>query len=105
MRGTKFLIGLAGLFLIPGSLRSQGQDHPNVIIMDICSARADHFGTYGAPKKQNPTPNIDKVASQGAVFENAMAQGSWCLPNYGSLFTGHVPEVHGLYTNYRQGFP
>ena len=28
-----------------------------------------------------------------------MSEGSWCLPSYASLLTGHVPEVHGLYTN------
>lgn len=67
----------------------------NVIVVDICSARADHFGVYGYPGRT--TPGIDAMAKEAAVFENAMAQGSWCLSNYASLFTGRKPEVHGLY--------
>ena len=69
----------------------------NVIILDICSARADHFGFNGY--KRGTTPEIDKLAKKSVVFDQAWAQSSWCLPNYATLFTGHIPEVHGQYTN------
>ena len=72
-------------------------DSPNVVIVDICSARADHFGIYGYGRPT--TPGIDALAKDSVVFDRAMAQSSWCLPNYASLFTGHTPEVHGQYTN------
>jgi arylsulfatase A-like enzyme len=68
-----------------------------VIFLDICSARADHFGAYGY--KRPTTPNIDAMAGEAAVFENAVSMSSWCLPNYASLFTGHTPEVHGQYVS------
>lgn len=73
----------------------------NVIFLDICSTRADHFGTYGY--KRDTTPNMDAFGKKAAVFENAMSEGSWCLPSYASLLTGHVPEVHGLYNNLPAG--
>ncbi len=82
------------LFLAPQS-RAAGK--MNVIFLDICSTRADHFGAYGYSR--GTTPNIDSFGKSAAVFENAMSEGSWCLPSYASLLTGHVPEVHGLYTN------
>ena len=41
---------------------------------------------------------MDAFAREGVVFENAMAQSSWCLPNFATLFTGQPPEVHGLYS-------
>ncbi|MFH1618830.1 MAG: sulfatase [bacterium] len=69
----------------------------NIIFLDICSTRADHFGTYGYDR--DTTPNMDAFGKKSAVFENALSEGSWCLPSYGSLLTGHVPEIHGLYTN------
>lgn len=69
----------------------------NIIIIDICSARADHFGAYGSTAAL--TPGLDAFAKESAVFENAWAQSSWCLPNYATLMTGHRPEVHGLYSN------
>lgn len=76
---------------------------PNIVVLDVCSARADHLGAYGYSRPTSP--RIDALAKQGAVFENAMAQSSWCLPNYASLFTGQTPEVHGLYVNRVRGIP
>jgi len=73
------------------------QDRPNIIMLDLCSTRADHFGTYGYAR--DTTPNMDALGKNGVVFENALSEGSWCLPSYASLLTGHVPEVHGLYTS------
>jgi arylsulfatase A-like enzyme len=76
---------------------------PNVVVIDICSVRADHIGAYGYAR--DTTPRIDGLAKQGALFENTLAQGSWCLPNYASLLTGLPSEEHGLYTNVPKGPP
>lgn len=76
---------------------------PNMVVIDICSVRADHMGTYGY--KRNTTPRMDALARTGAVFENVSAVGSWCLPNYATLFTGRYPESHGLYSNSVRGIP
>ncbi|MFI5363640.1 MAG: sulfatase [Elusimicrobiota bacterium] len=76
---------------------------PNVVVIDICSVRADHMGAYGYSR--DTTPRIDGLARKGALFENTLAQGSWCLPNYATLFTGRPSEAHGLYTNRPVGVP
>ena len=86
---------LLAVLLLPSLARAEGR--PNIIMLDLCSTRADHFGTYGY--KRDTTPNMDALGRAGAVFENALSEGSWCLPSYASLLTGHVPEVHGLYTS------
>ena len=96
-----FAVFVAGGLLSGGPVAAE--DRPNIIFLDICSARADHFSSYGYSRET--TPNIDKVAKEGVVFDNAMAQSSWCLPNYASLFTGLTPEAHGLYTNTVKGLP
>ncbi|MEK7744849.1 MAG: sulfatase [Elusimicrobiota bacterium] len=75
---------------------ARAEGPPNIVFIDICSARADRFGSYGYGK--GVTPRMDAFAREGAVFENAMAQSSWCLPNFATLFTGQPPEVHGLYS-------
>jgi arylsulfatase A-like enzyme len=67
----------------------------NVIVIDVCSARADRMGAYGHDR--DTTPKIDKIAKNNILFETAMAQSSWCLPNFASLLTGYTPEVHGQY--------
>lgn len=83
---------------------AQAAPKRNIVFVDICSARADRFGFEGA--KPVLTPRLDAFAKEGMTFANALAQASWCLPNYASLFTGHRPETHGLYRNIPgQGLP
>lgn len=84
--------------LLALSAPARAADRPNVVILDICSVRNDRFGFNGY-KAHPTTPHLDELAKQSAVFDHALAQGSWCLPNYASLLTGHVAEVHGMYTN------
>ena len=42
------------------------------------------------------TPNIDQLASQGVLFENAYVTTSICSPSRASMFTGLFPQQHGL---------
>lgn len=64
----------------------------NVIVIVIDTLRADHLSAYGY---QRPTtPNIDRIASQGALFENAISASSWTLPGHASLVTGLYPTEH-----------
>ncbi|MBI5629330.1 MAG: sulfatase [Elusimicrobia bacterium] len=85
---------LLSIFLGPAQAR---QTQLNVVVVDICSARADHFSFYGYARKT--TPGLEALAKESVVFDRAMAQSSWCLPNYATLLTGHVPEVHGQYSS------
>jgi arylsulfatase A-like enzyme len=95
MSAPRAAAALAALLLGFSRAYAQEKGPLNILLIDICSARADHFGAYGYPGKT--TPGMDAFAREGVVFERAMAQSSWCLSNYASLFTGYVPEVHGLY--------
>lgn len=90
------MFAIALLALLGGAVRAE-EPPLNVVVIDICSARADRFGAYGA--KGGLTPGLDKFAKGAATFEHAWAQSSWCLPNYASFMTGHRPEVDGLYAN------
>ncbi|MBI5243436.1 MAG: sulfatase [Elusimicrobia bacterium] len=96
LRALAAACALLALALCRGEAQSTGGGPPlNVLVIDICSARADHFGAYGYPKPT--TPGMDAVAKESVVFERAVAQSSWCMGNYASLFTGQGPEAHGLY--------
>lgn len=65
---------------------------PNVLLITLDTLRADHLSSYGYNRAT--TPNLDKLASQGALFENAIATSSWTLPSHASLFTGRLPYEH-----------
>ncbi len=90
----RLLVVLAALLVgaALGSLSCAPAPPRSVILIVIDTLRADHLGLYGY---QRPTsPELDAIAQQGAVFENAFATSPWTLPSFGSLFTGRLPAEH-----------
>ena len=67
---------------------------PNVLFISIDTLRSDHLGCYGYNRKTSP--NIDKLAKSGTVFDNMMSTSCWTLPSHVSMFTGKYPAYHGL---------
>lgn len=69
----------------------------NVLFLDVDSLRYDHVGTYGyeAPT----TPNIDNLAADGIVFENAYAANTPCMPSRAALLTGQYGIRNGIATH------
>lgn len=68
-------------------------EHPNVLLVVVDALRADRLGAYGATT--GLTPNIDRLAAEGIVFEQAFAHASWTRPAMASLLTSSPPSVHG----------
>lgn len=66
----------------------------NVILITIDSLRPDHLGCYGY--KRNISPNIDKLAEEGVIFNQAIAQGPHTLISVPSFITSAYPYEHLL---------
>jgi arylsulfatase A-like enzyme len=64
----------------------------NAIIYVLDSLRSDHLSCYGYHRET--TPNIDKLAKDGIIFENAYAQATWTRPCAASILTGTYPSIH-----------
>jgi choline-sulfatase len=64
----------------------------NVVLVTIDTLRADRLGCYGYSKID--TPNLDRMARNGILFENAISQAPLTPPSHASLFTGTYPPVH-----------
>jgi arylsulfatase A-like enzyme len=67
---------------------------PNVLVIVVDTLRADHVSSYGYARAT--TPNIDRIARQGVLFENAISPSSWSLPSHVSLLTGRYQFEHGV---------
>ena len=67
---------------------------PNVLVIVIDTLRADHLSSYGYPRPTSP--NIDRMAQQGTLFENAVSTSSWSFPSHVSLLTGRYEFEHGM---------
>ncbi len=67
---------------------------PNVLVIVIDTLRADHLSSYGYGRPTSP--QLDQLAKNGVLFQNAVAPCSWTLPSHASLLTGRYPFEHGL---------
>lgn len=57
-----------------------------ILYLDLDTLRPDHLGCYGYTR--NTSPNIDRIAGQGARFENYYCSDAPCLPSRAALATG-----------------
>ena len=79
----------------------------NVLLITIDTLRADRLGCYNSRFVE--TPNIDKIAAQGVLFEKTITPVPLTLPSHTSILTGRYPAEHGIRDNgfYRlpKGYP
>ncbi len=76
----------------PGALRGS-----NLLVVTIDTLRPDRLGLYGSTA--GLTPNLDRLGSEGIVFENVLAHVPVTLPSHTSLFTAKIPPRHGVHDN------
>jgi arylsulfatase A-like enzyme/thioredoxin-like negative regulator of GroEL len=70
---------------------------PSVLLISIDTTRADRLGSYG--RGDASTPNLDRWAAEGVVFENALTSVPVTLPAHASLMSGLLPHRHGVRDN------
>jgi arylsulfatase A-like enzyme len=68
----------------------------NLLIITLDTTRADRIGAYGYSAQ---TPNLDRLAREGTVFEQTTSASPLTLPAHGSLFTGQFSPGHGVRAN------
>ncbi|MFQ5706805.1 MAG: sulfatase [bacterium] len=76
------------------------------ILYILDSLRADHLSCYGYTRETSP--HIDRLASEGVLFESAFAASTWTRPSAASILTGRYPLNHGVetfYSNLPAGVP
>ncbi|MFH1313388.1 MAG: sulfatase [Candidatus Eisenbacteria bacterium] len=81
----------ATLLLQLGCGRHEKPQYFIVILMD--AVRPDHLGCYGY--KRDTSPRIDRLAADGVVFENAIAEAPWTLPSIATILSSTFPCQHG----------
>ncbi len=82
--------------MIPQTL-SAGPDQPNIVFILSDDHRWDHMGVAGHPWIR--TPNLDRLAGEGVLFNNAFCTTSLCSPSRASIITGQYAHNHGVINN------
>lgn len=72
---------------------------PNILFYLPDQVRACELGCYGGGKNV-PTPNMDRLASQGVRFTNAISTYPLCTPYRAMLQTGRYPALSGGFMNW-----
>ena len=72
-------------------------DRPNIIFILTDQHRLSGVSAYGETPCR--TPNIDRLAAEGILFENAYTVYPVCSPARGTLQTGVYPHTHGITSN------
>ncbi len=99
MRWMRSLGLVLSLLAVAGcvSRRERTPSRTNVVLVTIDTLRADRLGAYGNPS--GLTPNLDRLARSGVLFENASASAPLTLPAHASILTGTYPLRHGIRDN------
>lgn len=75
-------------------LRAQTRSRPNILFLMADQHRADCVGADGNSVIQ--TPNLDRIAREGALFRHAYSSTPTCTPARAALLTGMSPWNHGM---------
>ena len=76
--------------------------HPHIFLITADALSARYLASYGHPTVQ--TPNLDRLAGEGVLCEQAWSQSCMTFGSYVSILTGLYPHEHGVSREW-QPFP
>ena len=96
---TALLLGLCCLTAasIQGQPPPTGPNRPNFVVLLVDNVRKDEFSAGGHPYLE--TPNIDRLAAEGALFRSFYVTTPLCSPSRASIMTGQYGSRHGIVDN------
>ncbi len=68
---------------------------PDILLIVLDAARADHFGSYGYHR--DTTPRFDRLAAESLVFKNIVAECPYTLCSSPSFMSGLSFTQHGIH--------
>lgn len=79
-------------------LRAVADEQPNILYIMSDDHAAHAVSAYGSRLAEiAPTPNIDRLAKEGALFTNAFCTNSICSPSRACVLTGQYNHINGSF--------
>ena len=100
---NKNLYSLLFVFLLVAVTNSYAQTHeantnkPNILFIISDDHAYQAISAYGS--KIAKTPNIDRIAKEGAIFQNSFVTNSLCGPSRATFLTGKYSHINGYKAN------
>lgn len=82
-------------FTLSDCVDASATSRPNVVVIMTDNHGAWTLGCYG--NQDIRTPNIDQLAAEGTLFDNAFASNPVCSPTRATTLTGLIPSQHGVH--------
>ncbi len=80
--------------------KKQKQKRPNIVFIMSDDHAYQAISAYG--HQLNKTPNIDRIAKNGAIFSNSFVSNSICAPSRAAMLTGKHSFVNGKVDNVQE---
>jgi len=97
MLNRKLITGLGAVLIVSPNLVAQ--QRPNIIFIMSDDHAANAISAYNSRlSKILPTPNIDRLAVQGAILNACYATNSISTPSRAAILTGQYSQKNGVYT-------
>ena len=93
------------LAVLPSFAVADVDQRPNVLFIFSDDHAVSAISSYrGLHAQTAPTPNIDRIAAEGALFENSFCANSICGPSRACILTGKHSHINGFMRNSRTPF-
>ncbi len=70
-------------------------NRPNILLI---TSDQHHWNAVGYNNPEVKTPNLDRIAREGTIFDRAYCPNPTCTPTRASIITGTYPSQHGAYS-------
>ncbi|WP_299534391.1 sulfatase [Ulvibacterium sp.] len=99
-RSLSFPISILSFILIlacSSKETSHVKQKPNIIFIMSDDHTTQALGVYGSQLADlDPTPNLDKIAKEGMIFDNCFVNNSICVPSRAAIITGQRAQTNGV---------
>ncbi|MFT7030692.1 MAG: arylsulfatase A-like enzyme [Marinoscillum sp.] len=80
------------------------KERPNILFIMTDDHAAHAISAYGGLYQEiAPTPNIDRLAKEGMLFQNVFCTNAICGPSRAAILTGKFSHLNGYYKNHQGG--
>ena len=77
-------------------VQTENKKAPNIVFIFSDDHATNAISAYGGLFREiAPTPNIDRIASEGTLLKNALCTNAICGPSRASILTGKYSHING----------
>jgi len=102
MKLAPFVLGVCAAWVSSSSAADRAR--PNIVFLFADDLTCQSISCYGDERKLLDTPNMDRIAREGVLFDRCLVTNSICGPSRATILTGKYSHKNGFYNNSNSRF-